>query len=97
MRDIGAKLPFVLQRFKSDSGSEFMNYELMAYFLERTQENVAKMTLSRPYKKDDNCYVEQKNFTDLREIFGHSRTGSNVRVLATHRASGGRAQSAPRY
>lgn len=73
MKDIEAKLPFVLQGFKSDSGSEFMNYELMAYFRERTQENVVKMTRSRPYKKDDNCYVEQKNFTHVREIFGYAR------------------------
>jgi len=73
MKDIEAKLPFSIQGFKSDSGSEFMNYELMAYFRERSQENVVKMTRSRPYKKDDNCYVEQKNFTHVRELFGYAR------------------------
>ena len=31
------------------------------------------MTRSRPYKKDDNCYVEQKNFTHVRQLFGYAR------------------------
>ena len=31
------------------------------------------MTRSRPYKKDDNCYVEQKNFTHVRGLFGYAR------------------------
>ena len=30
-------------------------------------------TRSRPYKKNDNCYVEQKNFTHVRELFGYER------------------------
>jgi hypothetical protein len=80
MKDIEAKLPFSIQGFKSDSGSEFMNYELMAYFRERSQENVVKMTRSRPYKKDDNCYVEQKNFTHVRELFGYARISEPVLV-----------------
>ncbi len=72
MTDIENTLPFQLQGFKSDSGSEFMNYELIAYFKERAN-NPVNMTRSRPYKKDDNCYVEQKNFTHVRELFGYVR------------------------
>jgi hypothetical protein len=73
MRDIEASLPFRLGGFKSDSGSEFMNYELMAYFRENRPEAPVQMTRSRPYKKDDNCYVEQKNFTHVRQLFGYPR------------------------
>lgn len=73
MKDIENTLPFVIKGYKTDSGSEFMNYELLAYFNERDPENVVRMTRSRPYKKDDNCYVEQKNFTHVRELFGYER------------------------
>ncbi len=34
------------------------------------------MTRSRPYKKNDNCYVEQKNYTHIRELFGYERIGN---------------------
>lgn len=76
MREIETALPFTISSFKSDSGSEFMNYDLHRYFSERA-ENTVKMTRSRPYKKDDNCYVEQKNFTHVREIFGYERIGQS--------------------
>jgi len=72
MREIEKALPFGITNFKSDSGSEFMNFELQNYFTSRENEPV-RMTRSRPYKKDDNCYVEQKNFTHVREIFGYER------------------------
>ena len=73
MRDLESTLPFDLRGFKSDSGSEFMNYELMAYFRENRPGTPVQMTRSRPYKKDDNCYVEQKNFTHVRQLFGYVR------------------------
>lgn len=73
MRDIEATLPFRMLGFKSDSGSEFMNHELHAYFSENRPELPVQFTRSRPYKKDDNCYVEQKNYTHVRELFGYHR------------------------
>ena len=76
MKNIEKALPFRLTSFKSDSGSEFMNEELMVYFRENRPDAEVKMTRSRPYKKDDNCYVEQKNFTHVREIFGYDRLDS---------------------
>ena len=72
MGEIENALPFKIINFKSDSGSEFMNMDLHNYFTLRSA-NQVKMTRSRPYKKDDNCYVEQKNFTHVREIFGYDR------------------------
>lgn len=74
MRDIERALPFAIHTFKSDSGTEFMNAELCAYFRDLEARNSqVRMIRSRPYKKNDNCYVEQKNFTHVREIFGYER------------------------
>jgi hypothetical protein len=78
LQDIELKLPFKLTTFKSDSGSEFMSHQ-MKYFLE-TRSVPIKMVRSRPYRKDDNCYVEQKNFTHVRELFGYERIPSHELV-----------------
>lgn len=77
MRSIEESLPFTLTSFKSDSGSEFLNQELMNYLKDHRPNAPVRMTRSRPYKKDDNCYVEQKNFTHVREIFGYDRIGQS--------------------
>ena len=50
-----------------------MNMDLHRYLRERGDAPPVTMVRSRPYKKDDNCYVEQKNFTHVREIFGYER------------------------
>jgi hypothetical protein len=73
MKSIELALPFTIRGFKSDSGTEFMNAELLAYFKENRPDISVKLTRSRSYKKDDNCYVEQKNFTHVRELFSYSR------------------------
>lgn len=73
MKSIETSLPFFIRGFKSDSGSEFMNYSVLAYFRENRPDVPVHFTRSRPYKKDDNCYVEQKNFTHVRELFGYAR------------------------
>ena len=52
-----------------DSGSEFINAHVLAY----ANETGLRMTRSRPYHKNDNAHVEQKNFTHVREIFGYDR------------------------
>jgi len=73
MSGIEMSMPFVILGFKSDNGSEFLNYQVMQYFRENRGENVVQMTRSRPYKKNDQCYVEQKNYTHVRELFGYER------------------------
>lgn len=47
----------------------FINDKLQEYLDAREIE----FTRSRPYRKNDNCYVEQKNFTHVRELFGYER------------------------
>ncbi len=69
------QLPFGLLGLDSDSGSEFINYHCVRYC--ETQK--LKFTRSRPYKKNDNAHIEQKNWTHVRKIFGWQRLeGTNV-------------------
>jgi len=71
IRDIEDSLPFPLLGFDCDNGSEFLNWHLMKHFNQR--EKPVKFTRSRPYHKDDNAHVEQKNWTHVRQCFGYHR------------------------
>jgi hypothetical protein len=63
--------PFALLGLDSDNGGEFLNYHVMKWLQQRP--HPAFMTRSRPYKKDDNAHVEQKNWTHIRQNFGYER------------------------
>jgi len=67
--DIKNSLPFALRGIDSDNGSEFINYHLKRF----CDNNKIQFTRSRPYKKDDNAHIEQKNWTHVRKIFGYIR------------------------
>ena len=69
INNINQAIPFKLLAMNSDSGSEFLNKPVLQF----TQLSNIKFTRSRPYKKNDNCYIEQKNFTHVRELFGYER------------------------
>ncbi len=71
LRDLEASLPFALLGLDSDNGGEFLNYHVLRW-LQKRQRPVF-MTRSRPYKKDDNAHVEQKNWTHVRQNFGYER------------------------
>ena len=71
--DVEANLPFEIKGFDCDNGSEFLNYHLIRKFAERPQEKAIQFTRSRPYKKNDNAHVEQKNWTHVRQLFGYHR------------------------
>jgi len=77
LTSIEEALPFRLRSFQNDCGSEFLNYSMMRYLESRG--NPVTMVRSRPYHKNDNAHVEQKNFTHVREIFGYERlTGEEL-------------------
>ena len=61
--------PFSLRGIDSDNGSEFINYHLLRYCRRRK----IQFTRGRPYQKNDNAHIEQKNWTHVRRIFGYSR------------------------
>ena len=62
-------LPFTLKGLDSDNGSEFINDHLWRY----TQAQHLQFTRGRPYKKDDNAHVEQKNWTHVRKLLAWER------------------------
>ena len=62
-------LPFRLRGIDSDNGSEFINHHLYRY----CQAHEIQFTRGRPYKKDDNAHIEQKNWTHVRKLVGYGR------------------------
>jgi hypothetical protein len=71
-------LPFPLRGFDSDNGCEFLNHHLFRHFTQRKQP--VQFTRSRPYHKDDNAHIEQKNWTHVRQWFGYHRLDNPVVV-----------------
>lgn len=63
------RLPFVLLGIDSDNGSEFINELLYRYCLDEK----ITFTRSRPYKKNDQAHVEQKNWSVVRHTVGYDR------------------------
>lgn len=78
IEDIQKDLPFKLKGIDSDNGSEFINHHLFKYCGKHT----IQFTRSRPYKKDDNAHIEQKNWTCVRKILGYLRYDSEEALLA---------------
>ena len=62
-------LPFPVQLLHSDNGSEFINDELRRF----CEAHGIRFSRSRPYHKNDNCYVENKNWTLVRRCLGYHR------------------------
>lgn len=73
LREIERRLPFALRGIDSDNGSEFINTHLFNFCQQRPKDCSVQFTRSRPYKKDDNAHVEQKNWTHVRKILGWER------------------------
>ena len=71
LQDVENRLPFPLLGLDSDNGGEFLNHQVLGWLQKR--ERPVFMTRSRPYKKDDNAHVEQKNWTHIRQWFGYER------------------------
>ena len=67
--DIRSQLPFALKGLDSDNGSEFINHHLVRY----CEQGDIQFTRGRPYMKNDNAHVEQKNWTHVRKVFGWDR------------------------
>jgi|SRR3989344_5614738 len=76
LKEVEKSLPFTVFSIKFDSGSEFMNYGVISH-LRSEGPNIRPKKIeilrSRPYKKDDNCYVEEKNLTHVRQLIGYDR------------------------
>ena len=67
------RLPFKLRALYFDNGSEFMNDQIIRKFAKEGRKIDLPIYRGRPYKKNDQCYVEQKNYTHVRQLFGYGR------------------------
>lgn len=72
LQDIRARLPFPLRGIDSDNGSEFINNHLLRY----CQQAKITFTRGRAWKKNDGCFVEQKNYSVVRRAVGYARYDS---------------------
>jgi hypothetical protein len=68
--NIEERIVFPILGFDCDNGSEFLNHHLVRYFTVRPKAPV-QFTRSRPYKNNDNAFVEQKNWTHVRQLLGY--------------------------
>lgn len=66
-----AHRPFPILGFDVDNGSEFLNYHLLRYWAQRPEP--IRFTRRRSCKKNDQAHVEQKNWTQVRELLGYQR------------------------
>jgi hypothetical protein len=71
-------LPFKVLDIDADNGSEFINRNLFTYCHRRD----IGFTRGRPYKKDDNAHIEQKNWTHVRKLIGWDRYETPESVAA---------------
>ena len=77
MKRMMGRLVYKTLGIDSDNGGEFINAILYRYCLEKQ----ITFTRTRAGKKNDNCYVEQKNFTCLRTFLGYARIETEEQIL----------------
>jgi len=69
IQDMRERTPFAVHGLDSDNGGEFINHQLTRYCAEEQ----ITFTRSRAGRKNDNCYVEQKNWSIVRRFAGYGR------------------------
>ena len=77
LNSIIKRFPFPISGIDSDNGGEFINDELFRY----CSENKITFTRGRKYKKNDNCYVEQKNYSIVRQFVGYMRYDTEEELI----------------
>ena len=75
------RMPFPLRGIDTDNGSEFINELLVAF----CREQKVEFTRSRPYRKNDQAWIEQKNGAVVRRLVGHGRLSGIAAVEALSR------------
>jgi hypothetical protein len=87
LKDVEGRLPFPLLGVDSDNGGELLNWHVLRWCQQRRQP--VGMSRSRPYHKDDNAHVEQKNWTHIRQWFGYERYDNPAVVELLNRLTTG--------
>ncbi len=80
---LSERLPFPVLEIHSDNGSEFFNAHLIRFWKDRVQG--VSLSRSRPFHKNDNRFVEQKNATLIRAYLGYDRLDTVEQTLALNR------------
>jgi hypothetical protein len=79
-KKVQQRLPFPIKHLHPDNGSEFFNDHLIRYFGEEI--TGLRLSRSRPYRKNDNRFVEQKNSTLVRAYVGYDRLDNGAQCAA---------------
>ncbi len=77
LTEIRKRSPFEWLGIDSDNDSAFINHHLYEY----CRAEGLKFTRSRPYRKNDNAYIEQKNYTHVRRPFGYLRYDTEEELI----------------
>ena len=80
---VNQRLPFAIKELHPDNGPEFFNWHLVRYWKEKV--SGVHLSRSRPYHKNDNRNVEQKNATLVRQYFGTLRLETPEQITAGNR------------
>lgn len=73
LQELEQVVPYAMKDFHTDNGGEFLNWALHRHLTGRSAPT--PWTRSRAYRKNDNAHCEQKNWTHVRQLFGHERFG----------------------
>lgn len=76
IKTIKQRLPFALQGLDPDTGAEFINWHLKGW----RDANKIELTRSRPYHRNDNAHIEQKNYTSVRSFVGWRRVDAEKQI-----------------
>jgi len=79
LKEIKENLFFPMKGIDSDNGNDFINAHLLNYC---KKEHIT-FTRARPYRKNDNCFVEQKNYSIVRRAVGYLRydTDEELKIM----------------
>jgi hypothetical protein len=83
IEQVSQRLPFAIVELHPDNGPEFFNWHLVHYWKEKV--TGVQLSRSRPYHKNDNRNVEQKNHTLVRQYFGQVRLETPEQIAAGNR------------
>ena len=73
LKELEQVVPYEMKDFHTDNGGEFLNWALHRHLTGKAVKT--PWTRSRAYRKNDNAHCEQKNWTHVRQLFGHDRFG----------------------
>ena len=80
LKAIERRLPFPMKALYFDNGNEFLNEDVIRGFAVKDRKEPLNVFRGRPYKKNDQCFIEQKNYTHVRSLWGYGRFDKEASV-----------------